>query len=161
MRLGPLNIFFMALGLWLGLMAVVFSETPTNNSFRLLDYVDENRARENWMLNCQGCHKPNGEGLPDSGMPTLVGSVASFLDVPGGREYLGRVPGVINNTLSDEELAGLLNWLLVEFDPDAIPENFTPYSAEEVSAFRQNPLGSEAPAVRSAIVERIKDAEDN
>ncbi|HTB28405.1 MAG TPA: c-type cytochrome, partial [Steroidobacteraceae bacterium] len=44
-------------------------------------------ARQNWALNCQGCHRLDGSGS-DATAPSLAGTVAKFLWVPGGREYL-------------------------------------------------------------------------
>ncbi len=45
-----------------------------------------------YALNCQGCHRADGAGTPGS-VPSLADSVARFLTVPGGREYLVQVPG--------------------------------------------------------------------
>ena len=58
-----------------------------------------------YALNCQGCHRADGTGTPGS-VPPLAGSVGKFLRVPGGREYLGRVPGVAQAPLDDAALAG-------------------------------------------------------
>ena len=44
-------------------------------------------AALDYALNCQGCHRPDGTGTPGT-VPALAGSVAKFLKVPGGREYL-------------------------------------------------------------------------
>src|SRR5262249_48882191 len=57
-----------------------------------------------YALNCQGCHRADGIGTPGS-VPPLAGSVARFLTVPGGREYLVRVPGVAQAPLDDAALA--------------------------------------------------------
>ena len=114
------------------------------------------KAKENWVLNCQGCHKPDGGGLPEQGMPTLVNEVGKFLSVPGGREYLSQVPGVTNNSLSDGELSQLLNWILIEFDPDNIPDGFLPYSPQEVALLRQKALGADAPNIRKQLLNMIE-----
>ena len=130
--------------------------TVKKNGSQPIDRYDEYAlAKQNWMLNCQGCHKPGGEGLPESGMPTLVGQVSLFLTVEGGREYLTQVPGVTNNSIPDEELASLLNWLLYEFDSDGIPENFIPYSGEEISKLRGKPLGANATEMRAKLLQNI------
>jgi cytochrome c553 len=110
------------------------------------------RARQNWILNCQGCHKIDGTGRPEKGLPNLTGEVAKFLHAPGGREYLSRVPGVTNASINDEDLTDLINWLLVRFDPQHIPKNHQPYTAQEVSQWRAHPLSIGAADKRSNLL---------
>jgi len=81
--------------------------------------------------------------------------VAKFLHVPGGREYLGRVPGVATAPISDAELADLLNWTLYRFDGAHVPADFKPYSASEIGKLRKVPLRTDAPAMRAELVEKI------
>ena len=45
-----------------------------------------------YLLQCRGCHGPDGAGAPGAA-PSFRGQVGRFLAVPGGREYLIRVPG--------------------------------------------------------------------
>jgi mono/diheme cytochrome c family protein len=104
----------------------------------------------NYMLHCQGCHRPDGSGLPGE-VPDLRGQVARFLGAPGGRAFLARVPGVANAPLSDADLAALLDWLLVRFDPAHLPADFAPYGADEVRELRARPL-SKIGATRAALV---------
>jgi hypothetical protein len=111
-------------------------------------------ARQNWILKCQGCHRPDATGSAET-TPAMAGIVAKFLHVPGGREYLGRVPGVATAPISDAELADLLNWTLYRFDGAHVPANFKPYTASEIGKLRQSPLRTEAPAMRAALVEKI------
>lgn len=110
----------------------------------------EARAKMNWLLNCQGCHQPDATGSAN-GAPSMVGDVARFLSVEGGREYLTRVPGVANAGVPDDQLAELLNWTLATFDKDHLPADFAPYTKEEMSAGRARPLVSEAPVLRDAL----------
>jgi hypothetical protein len=44
------------------------------------------------------------------------------------------------SVIDDDELAELVNWMLYEFSPNDLPEDFEPYSTEEVARYRQNPL---------------------
>lgn len=111
-------------------------------------------ARQNWILKCQGCHRPDATGSAET-TPAMAGIVAKFLHVPGGREYLGRVPGVATAPISDAELADLLNWTLYRFDGAHVPANFKPYTASEIGKLRKAPLRTEAPAMRAALVEKI------
>jgi len=92
-----------------------------------------------YMMECQGCHLADGSGGLNS-VPTLHNSVARFLAVPGGREYLVRVPGVALSPLSDEDTAAVLNWLLRTFGPLELAQQYAPYTAEEVARLRQAPL---------------------
>jgi cytochrome c2 len=112
------------------------------------------RARQNWMLACQGCHRADATGTPQT-TPTMAGVVAQFLHVPGGREYLAQVPGVATAALSDDALAEVLNWSLVRFDPAHVPDDFTPYTPAEVGRLRQRPLRTEAAMVRAGMVARF------
>lgn len=117
--------------------------------------ADPQRAWQNWTLNCQGCHRIDGSGDAQTA-PSLAGIVAQFLLVPGGREYLARVPGVATSPFSDADLAELLNWMLWRFDAADLPADFKPYTAEEMHALRAAPLRLEANAQRTALLETLK-----
>ena len=103
-----------------------------------------------YTLHCQGCHRADGTATPGA-VPALAGSVASFLRVEGGREYLARVPGVAQSMLDDAALAALLNWLVERFDAENVPTTFRPYRTGEVAALRKQPL-VEPQAVRRALL---------
>jgi hypothetical protein len=60
--------------------------------------------------------------------------------VPGGREYLIRVPGTSQSELSDGRVASVLNWLVRTFDAENVPSRFEPFSADEVARVRRPPL---------------------
>jgi hypothetical protein len=90
------------------------------------------------MLQCQGCHLPDGSGSPGS-VPDLRGELARFLHVPGGRSYLVQVPGSAQSPLSDAALAAVLNWMLRRFGPEAALRDFEPFDAEEVARARAAP----------------------
>lgn len=93
----------------------------------------------NYAIHCQGCHLADGAETPGK-VPGLAGQVALFLHSPAGRAYLGRVPGVANAPLADEELAVLLNWTLRRFDASHVPPDFEPYTAAEIGGLRATPL---------------------
>jgi cytochrome c553 len=97
------------------------------------------RAWQNWTLNCQGCHRSDGTGSSGTA-PSLAGAVAKFLWAPGGREYLGRVPGVATSPLSNADLAEVVNWMLWRFDKEHMPPGFKPYTAAEIGQLRAQPL---------------------
>jgi hypothetical protein len=112
---------------------------------------DAYQARTDYQLKCQGCHRPDGSG-DDHSNPPMRGIVARFLSVPGGRAFIGRVPGVATVDLPDDRLANLVNWTLFRFDPAHVPSNFQPYTAEEIGRLRQNPLRLERAAMRARLV---------
>lgn len=113
------------------------------------------RARIDYMLKCQGCHQSDGRGNSVN-TPPLKGEVARFLAVPGGREFLGRVPGVASTDLSDERLAEVLNWTLYRFDPGNVPAGFKPYTPAELGALRKEPLRLDRGEARARLVARLE-----
>lgn len=108
-------------------------------------------AWQNWVLNCQGCHRLDGTGS-DTTAPSLAGTVAKFLWVPGGREYLIRVPGVATSPLSDADLAEVMNWMMWRYDKQDLPSNFRPFTADEMRPLRSRPLRLEAAGMRSDLL---------
>jgi len=120
--------------------------------------ADPTQARADYVLKCQGCHRPEGGGDART-TPPMRGSVAKFLSVPGGREYLGRVPGVATTDLDDARLASLLNWTLYRFDMGNLPDDFRAYTAAEVGRLRRAPLRTEASRVRAELITRMPNGE--
>ena len=92
-----------------------------------------------YILNCRGCHAPDGSGAP-GGAPSFRGQVGKFLWVPGGREYLIRVPGTSQSELSDARVAALLNWIVHAFSPGETAADFVPFTEAEVARHRRPPL---------------------
>jgi cytochrome c553 len=109
------------------------------------------RAWQNWTLNCQGCHRSDGSGSAGTA-PALAGTVSKFLTVPGGRDYLGRVPGVATSPLSNADLADLMNWMFERFDPEHVPQDFVPFTADEIGRLRTAPLRLEASVLRNELL---------
>jgi hypothetical protein len=131
----------------------VSAQAPLPDALLAPGVHNAQRAWQHWVLNCQGCHRPDGTGS-DATAPSIAGTVARFLHAPGGREYLGRVPGVATSPLADADLAELLNWMLWRFDAAHIPADFHPYTPEELGRLRQQPLRVEASQVRSALLKK-------
>jgi hypothetical protein len=65
-----------------------------------------------------------------------------------------QVPGSANAPVADAALADLLNWMLLTFSPNELPENFAPYTEAEVAALRKNPL-MEVENLRAGLVAKI------
>jgi hypothetical protein len=106
-----------------------------------------------YVLNCWGCHKPGGEGIPGT-VPRLKDTVGDFLHVPGGRAYLVEVPGVAGSALSNAEVAEVLNWMLETFSKDQIPSGFQPYTEAEVAKYRPHELNN-VMTVRAALAAQL------
>ena len=107
-----------------------------------------------YMLKCQGCHRPDGSGDSVSN-PPMNGKVAKFLHVLGGRAFLVRVPGVATVDLDDARLAAVLNWSLYRFDRANLPADFKPYSAAEIGRLRRAPLRTERATLRAELIARM------
>lgn len=107
-----------------------------------------------YMMNCQGCHLPDGAGFPAHNVPAVAGNLGNFLHVEGGREFLVQVPGSAQSDLDDERLAAVLNWILTTFSAEQLPADWQRYSASEVRALRQTPLLEVAP-VRAQLMALI------
>jgi hypothetical protein len=89
---------------------------------------------------------PNGAGNPAGGIPDLRTDLASLASFEDGRKYLLSIPGVAENSLSDREVARVLNWTVAAFAGRSPPPEFRPFTEEEVFERRRqrirNALGS-------------------
>ena len=112
-------------------------------------------ARADFAFRCKGCHGFAGEGIPGH-VPRLDGFVGWYTQVPGGRDYLMRVPGVARAKLDDERLAAVLNWMLEVYGGDDVAPGFAPYTAAEVGPARKEPLLAERAATRAALIQELR-----
>ncbi|WP_227992575.1 cytochrome c, class I [Shewanella sp. YLB-07] len=126
-----MNILTGLIGL-LTLLAALFS-TPSQATD-----INNERAKYNYQLLCQGCHTPDGSG--SKSIPQIKNHIGRFLATSSGREYLIRVPGAANSTLDDSQLAEVLNWMILEFGGLSTPANMELYTADEVKVLRQSAL---------------------
>jgi mono/diheme cytochrome c family protein len=115
---------------------------------------DAVQARQDWVLNCMGCHTADGSGIPGK-VPALRESLGHFVGMPEGREFVMRVPGASNSALSDAELANVLNWVLATMNASTRPVGFRPYTAEEIAAHRR-PALTDVAKTRLGLVEKLK-----
>ncbi len=99
---------------------------------------DAERAHFHYQMFCQGCHTPNGVGA--DAVPRMKDFVGTFLRSSQGREFLVRVPGAATSALADDDLAAVLNWIVLEFGGASVPPGFKPYTGEEVADLRSSPL---------------------
>lgn len=102
----------------------------------------ERSAPVNYLLRCQGCHLADGTGLPKAGIPDFVDQVGVFAAIPEGRQYLMHVPGVIGSSLSDQEIADVLNYVMETYSSSSLPDDYQPFTAEEVMSLRTTEIGN-------------------
>lgn len=119
---------------------------------------DAASAREAWTLNCMGCHTGDAHAIPGK-VPPLSNELGHFVRLPEGREFVMRVPGASNSSLSDAELANVLNWLIDTKNADTRPADFRPYTAQEIAA-RRRPALTDVAKHRAALVERMHKSGD-
>ena len=119
------------------------------------DSVAESVARIDYMLECQGCHLPDGSGSSQGSVPSLLDSVGRFVTVPAGRSFLVRVPGSAQSPLDDARLAAVLNWMIRNFGPAQVAATFEPYTAEEVAQHRSDPL-TDVARVRGELMRQLE-----
>jgi hypothetical protein len=119
--------------------------------------ADEQRASVNYKIHCQGCHLADAAGLADE-VPGMKDFVGYFAHSQEGREFLVRVPGVATAALPDDQLAELLNWLLVHFSAAELPAGFVPFTVAEVAALRLD-LVQDPATSRKRILREIADKE--
>lgn len=115
--------------------------------------ADDRRASINYMIHCQGCHLPEAIGFSGK-VPRMKNFVGYFLHSKEGREFIIRVPGVATASLPDDELAELMNWLLLTHSAEQLPDSFAPFSVEEVAALRPD-LEGNPEKTRIRILEQI------
>jgi mono/diheme cytochrome c family protein/heme/copper-type cytochrome/quinol oxidase subunit 4 len=108
--------------------------------------------------NCVACHQPNGQGVPGA-FPPQAGHAPEIYNVEGGRTYMihtvlwglqGEISvdgqtynGIMtpwNALMDDEQIAAVLNYVLTSWGNDALLEDFTPITPEEVAAERANKM---------------------
>lgn len=114
--------------------------------------ASDHSARFNYMLKCAGCHTESGEGLPHAGIPQFPGYIDAFAGDDEGRTYMMHVPGVMGASLSDAQIAEVLNYVVNSWgDPSVV----APFTAEEVGTRRAKPV-PDVVAYRRELVKRLK-----
>lgn len=102
----------------------------------------ERTPTTNYVLKCIGCHLQDGTGQSSAGIPDFVGKVGVFASLPEGRAYLLHVPGVIGSSLSNKEIADLLNYVMEMYAGESLPVPYEPFSADEVATLRTTEVGN-------------------
>lgn len=97
--------------------------------------LKEGRSPEaSYLLHCSGCHRRDGTGVENAGIPPFPGFIDKFFNDEEGRLYIMHVPGVASTSLPDFELAGLMNYVVDKWgDAD---ESVNYFTEEEVRHLR-------------------------
>jgi mono/diheme cytochrome c family protein len=93
----------------------------------------------NYALQCMGCHTPDGSGVPGR-VPSIRTTLLPFARMPAGRQFLVQVPGSAQSTLSNAQLAELLNWMIENLSTEPSRNDYKRFTEEEVAGFRQHAL---------------------
>ena len=109
---------------------------------------------QDFARQCQGCHGADGMGARGA-IPRLRNFVGYFTQLPDGRDYLVRVPGVVFAPLPDERLAAVLNWALETFSAGQIAPDFAPFTTAEVARNRKRPI-ADVRATRERLVGELR-----
>ena len=96
-------------------------------------------VQANYMLNCMGCHLPDGSGAAGK-VPSVRESLVRLSMSSAGRRYLVQVPGSSQSPLSNLELAQVLSWMVRNLSARTLPPDFTDFTAAEVASYRRSPL---------------------
>ena len=109
--------------------------------------------RINYMLQCLGCHGPDGQGEPGH-VPSIRSTLVPLSRSAAGRRYLVQVPGVALSPLTDRDLAALLNWVIPTLGHVG-PQQFRAFTAAEIARYRRKPL-VEISATRARLMRRLR-----
>jgi hypothetical protein len=96
-------------------------------------------VQANYMLNCMGCHLPDGSGAAGK-VPSVRESLVTLAQSSAGRRYLVQVPGSSQSPLSNLELAQVLSWMVRNLSERTVPPDFADFTAAEVAGYRRVPL---------------------
>jgi mono/diheme cytochrome c family protein len=106
-----------------------------------------------YMLHCMGCHGATAEGVPGK-VPPLAHTLIEFMRSAAGRIYVLRVPGASNSTLTDAQLADVLNWIAARFGGEQLSASVARFTAAEVAAHRHVPMAA-VQATRREVVREL------
>ncbi len=96
------------------------------------------KPQADYMLNCQGCHLPDGTGAAGK-VPSLRTSLTPLAQSAAGRPLPGAGAGRGAVGLSDAELAQVLNWMVRNLSARPPPQ-WREFTAQEVTRYRATPL---------------------
>jgi mono/diheme cytochrome c family protein len=113
-------------------------------------------ASSNYVQYCSGCHGLDGRGAgANSGIPDFRNFVGAFASDDCGRTYVLHVPGVVNTSLGNAEMAALINYLMRTWGGTSLSADFVEFTAAEVQTRRAYYV-PDVVSLRRQIVERLQ-----
>ncbi|QLF93722.1 hypothetical protein HW090_11165 [Pseudomonas sp. ABC1] len=113
----------------------------------------ERSPKANYLLRCSGCHALDGTGTEIGGVPAFPGFISTLLDDPQGRLYLMHVPGVVASSLSDKEIAEVMNYIEQRWGDPALQAK--PFTIAEVGQLRATEV-ADLVAFRREVIRRLE-----
>ncbi|MCM5557218.1 cytochrome c [Pleomorphomonas sp. JP5] len=98
------------------------------------------KPRTNFILRCVGCHGMDGAGSEKGGIPDFRNYVGAFSRDEAGRTYVMHVPGVVNASLTNAEIAEVMNYVMTTFGGPSLPDDYRPLDEAEVDRLRAVPV---------------------
>jgi len=159
-------------GLVVGLWTAASQETSSSEPYK-------SEGHRLFTQACAPCHQPDGRGVAGV-YPPLTPHLGRYVRVPEGRAYLIRVTlfglmgrlesdgRVYNNimlpiglSLTDQQVADILNFVLREINRESLPETFKDISPDEVAQQRKNSRGlSEGLKERDLLLKKLKESDE-
>jgi hypothetical protein len=113
-------------------------------------------VQSDYVANCGGCHGIQGNSFP-AHVPQLRGRIGYFLCTAESRAYLLRLPNVALNSLDDERLAAVMNFVVFDLGGPSSNTASSRFTSEEVARQRKRPLtGASLIRTRATIVQQIE-----
>ncbi len=103
--------------------------------------VAQEAGRTNFILRCGGCHGMDGAGSEVGGIPDFRNYVGAFAHSEDGRRYVMHVPGVVGASLSDKQIADVMNYVMTTWGEASLPADYAPFTEAEVTMLRAEPVG--------------------
>ena len=98
-------------------------------------------GRTNFILRCAGCHAMDGSGSEPGGIPDFRNYVGAFAQTEDGRRYLMHVPGVVSASLTDQQIADVMNYVMETWGGTSLPADYRAFTGAEVATLRAEPVG--------------------
>jgi mono/diheme cytochrome c family protein len=108
----------------------------------------------NYVLRCSGCHGADGSGHESAGVPDFRDAVGAFVADEEGRTYLLHVPGIVNSSLTDAEIAAVLNYVMDQWAGTSLRPEFVHFTPQEAAERRARPV-SDVVLLRRRVVARL------
>lgn len=169
-RYWPVLAVPVGIGFALGFSPTVPPKTPSGEF--------QSEGRRLFTQTCAPCHRPDGRGVAGV-YPPLTPHLGRYVRVPEGREYLirtvmfglmGRLESngqtydnimlPIGLSLTDEQVADILNFVLRELNRESLPKDFQDIRPDEVARQRKRSRGlADGLKERDLLLKKLKAAE--